>query len=99
MFVRRRPLMRAAMIGGGAYMVGKNAQRRGDQAAEQDARIQDLEAQQAQAQAAPAPAAVPAAGSGGDDLVAKLTELKGLMDAGVLNADEFEAAKQKLLST
>ena len=35
MFVRRRPLMRAAMVGGGAYMVGKNAQRRGDQNADQ----------------------------------------------------------------
>ena len=30
--------------------------------------------------------------------MSKLTELKGLMDAGVLTADEFEAAKQKLLS-
>jgi len=89
--------MRAAMIGGGAYMVGKNAQRRGDMNADQDARIAQLEAQQAQAQAPPPPpAAAPAAG--GTDLVAKLTELKGLKDAGVLNDAEFEAAKQKLLS-
>ena len=95
MIGRRRPLMRAAMIGGGAYMVGKNAQRRGDMNADQDARIAQLEAQQAQAQAPP-PAAAPAAG--GTDLVAKLTELKGLKDAGVLNDAEFEAAKQKLLS-
>ena len=83
------------MIGGGAYMVGKNAQRRGDMNADQDARIAELEAQQ-QAQAPP-PAPAPAA-SGGSDVVAKLTELKGLKDAGVLDDAEFEAAKQKLLS-
>jgi len=92
MIGRRRPLMRAAMIGGGAYMVGKNAQRRGDMNADQDARIAQLEAQQL----APAPA--PAASSGGSDVVAKLTELTGLKDAGVLDDAEFEAAKQKLLS-
>jgi Short C-terminal domain len=94
---RRRPLMRAAMVGGGAYMVGKNAQRRSEAEADQEARLNQLEAQQMQQQAPPAPAA-PAAAPAGGDLVSKLTELKGLMDAGVLNADEFEAAKQKLLS-
>ena len=99
MIGRRRPLMRAAMVGGGAYMVGKSAQRKSQQEADQEARLNQLEAQQMQAQApppvaAPAPAAAPAGG----DLVSKLTELKGLMDAGVLTADEFEAAKQKLLS-
>ena len=76
-------------------MVGKNAQRNSQQEADQEARLNQLEAQQAPApSAAPALAAAPA----GDDLVSKLTELKGLMDAGVLTADEFEAAKQKLLS-
>ena len=51
---RRRPLMRAAVVGGGAYMAGKAHAR--NQAAqqqyqdEQDARISDLEAQQAQQQ-------------------------------------------------
>ncbi len=97
MIGRRRPLMRAAMVGGGAYMVGKNSQRKSQQEADQEARLNQLEAQQAQAPA-PAPAAAPAAAPAGDDLVSKLTELKGLMDAGVLTADEFEAAKQKLLS-
>ena len=48
---RRRPLMRAAVVGGGAYMAGKAHAR--NQAAqqqyqdEQDARISDLEQQQA----------------------------------------------------
>lgn len=98
MIGRRRPLMRAAMVGGGAYMVGKSAQRRSQAEADQEARLNQLEAQQMQQpQAPPAPAA-PAAAPAGGDLVSKLTELKGLMDAGVLNADEFEAAKAKLLS-
>lgn len=92
---RRRPLMRAAMVGGGAYMVGKNAQRRSQSEADQEARLNQLEAQQMQQPQAPA---APAAAPAGGDLVSKLTELKGLMDAGVLNADEFEAAKAKLLS-
>jgi hypothetical protein len=96
MIGRRRPLMRAAMIGGGAYMVGKNAQRRGDMNTDQDARIAQLEAEQ-QAQAPP-PAPTAAPSSGGGDLVEKLTELKGLKDAGVLDDAECEAAKQKLLS-
>jgi Short C-terminal domain len=48
---RRRPLMRAAVVGGGAYMAGKaTANRRAEQAgmdADQDARISALEQQQA----------------------------------------------------
>ncbi len=51
---RRRPLMRAAVVGGGAYMAGKSVANRqagqAQQEAEQDARISDLEQQQ------PAPA-------------------------------------------
>jgi Short C-terminal domain len=47
---RRRPLMRAAVVGGGAYMAGKaTANRRNEQAqyeAEQDDRISALEQQQ-----------------------------------------------------
>ena len=46
---RRRPLMRAAMVGGGAYMVGKSAQRKSQQEADQEARLNQLEAQQAPA--------------------------------------------------
>ena len=51
---RRRPLMRAAVVGGGAYMAGKaHARNQAEQAqyqADQDARISDLEAQQTQQQ-------------------------------------------------
>jgi Short C-terminal domain len=48
---RRRPLMRAAVVGGGAYMAGKaHARNQAEQAqyqADQDARIGNLEQQQA----------------------------------------------------
>ena len=54
---RRRPLMRAAVVGGGAYMAGKaHARNQAEQAqyqADQDARISDLEQQQAAQQGAP----------------------------------------------
>ena len=50
MFRRRRPLLRAAVVGGGAYVAGKSvARRRADQDAQdaaQDGRIDDLEQQQ-----------------------------------------------------
>ena len=108
MFMRRRPIARAAMIGGTAYLGAKAGQRSAqNQAAEQqaaddqEARLEALEAQQAQ-QAAPAPAPVAAApaapAGGGDDVASQLVELKGLMDQGVLTEDEFNAAKAKLLA-
>jgi membrane protease subunit (stomatin/prohibitin family) len=87
---RRRPLARAAMIGGVAYTAGKSGAKAGQAQAQQ--------AQQAQQQQA-APPPPPAASAGGEtDLVAKLTELKGLVDSGALTQEEFEAAKQKLLA-
>jgi Short C-terminal domain len=53
---RRRPLMRAAVVGGGAYMAGKaHARNQAEQAqyqADQDARISDLEQQQGSQQQA-----------------------------------------------
>ena len=97
---RRRPLMRAAMVGGGAYVAGKHVANNQAEAASQEQRIADLEAQQA-AQPAPvaaAPvAAAPAAAPAGDDVASKLMELKGLMDQGVLSPEEFQQAKAKLL--
>ena len=86
--------MRAAMVGGAGYAAGKRRQRGNTREAEQEQRLETLEGQQA---APPAAAPAPAA-SGGDDLVAKLKELKGLADDGTLTPDEFEAAKQKLIA-
>jgi hypothetical protein len=96
---RRRPLLRAAAVGGGAYMAGKSAQRRRSEQegmyAEQDQRISDLEQQQA-APAAPAPAAEPAAGP---SMLDQLNQLAGLHQSGMLTDEEFSAAKAKLLGS
>lgn len=102
MFVpRRRPLMRAAMMGGAGYMAGKRAQRSNYREADQEQRIAELEQQQyAQPPAAPpapAPVTAPSPAPAGGDLVAKLGELKGLLDAGALTQAEFDAAKAKVL--
>jgi hypothetical protein len=99
---RRRPLLRAAAVGGGAYIAGKRtAQRRAEQEGQdydQDARISALEQQQqapAQAQAQPpAPDAAPAGGSALGD---QLNQLADLHKQGVLTDEEFASAKAKLL--
>lgn len=101
---RRRPLMRAAMVGGGAYVAGKHVANKQADSASQEQRIADLEAQQA---AAPPPAAAPvaapppppAAAPAGDDLTSQLMDLKNLMDQGVLSPEEFQQAKAKLLGS
>ena len=94
MMRRRRPLMRAAMVGGVAYHAGKRAQEGRDEDAYRDQQIADLQAQQAAAAAPP-----PAAGGGSDDTINQLKQLAELKDQGVLSEDEFEAQKQKLLGT
>ena len=84
-------LLRAAIVGGAAYHVGKRTQQGRDQNAAQDQQINDLQAQQAQA----APAA--AAPAGQEDSYNQLTQLKSLLDQGVLTQAEFDAQKQKIL--
>lgn len=100
---RRRPLLRAAMLGGAGYAVGKRAAQRSEAEQEQDARIGALEAQSAGPQAAPvqqaAPAQAPAPAAGGTDVVGKLQELANLRQSGVLSDEEFQAAKAKLLGS
>ena len=105
MFVRRRPLLRAAVVGGGAYMAGKHmANQANDRAAEEDyqnQRLDQLEQQQGgppqdqygQQQYAPPPAA-PAAGPSVAD---QLQQIATLHQQGVLSDDEFAAAKAKIL--
>jgi membrane protease subunit (stomatin/prohibitin family) len=99
MFRRRRPLLRAAAVGGGAYMAGKHmARKQDDQYAadsDQDQRISDLESQQQQQQQA-APAVAATASSATIDQLKQLAELH---QQGVLTDAEFAAAKAKLLGT
>ena len=89
---RRRPLMRAAVVGGVAYHAGKRGQENREEDYDRDARIAELEAQQA-AQAAPAPAAAPQT-----DMVEQLQKLAALKDQGILTQAEFDAQKAKLLA-
>jgi Short C-terminal domain len=84
MFRRRRPLLRAAMVGGGAYIAGKKVQQGREQDAEQD---QNPEG---------APAA-PASGGISDQTIEQLQKLGDLRKQGVLTEEEFEQQKQKLL--
>ncbi len=93
MRMRRRPLVRAAMVGGGAYAAGKARQRGQTRQADEEQRIAAVEQQAAPAPPPAAPAAAPPSG----DLVGKLKELKELQDSGALTSEQFEAAKQKLL--
>jgi Short C-terminal domain len=106
---RRRPLMRAAVVGGGAYMAGKHVARKQEAeaqyAADQDARISDLEQQQAgqqppppqdYQQPPPQQAPPPAASS---PMIDQLNQLAALHQQGVLTDDEFAAAKAKLFGT
>jgi len=97
-FRRRRPLLRAAVVGGGAYVAGKSAARRQDanaaQEADQDARLSGVEQQQAQ-QAAP----VPTQRSAQSPMTEQLDQLAGLHKQGVLTDEEFAAAKAKVLGT
>jgi Short C-terminal domain len=91
--MRRRPLLRAAAIGGGAYMAGKHTMATQEREADQQARLSDLEAQQQPV--APAPVAAAAAGP---DPIEQLTQLGKLREQGVLTDDEFAAQKAKVLA-
>jgi hypothetical protein len=91
MMMRRRPLARAAMVGGAAYAVGKRRQRGQYQEDEQEARLEDLEARQSVA--TPAAPAAPTS----DQAIEQLKQLAELRDSGVLTDAEFEIQKQKIL--
>lgn len=102
MGLRRRPLARAAVVGGVAYHAGKKGAQASAQEQAQNEQIAELQAQQQYAppppQYAPPPAAAPAATAGSDDMVAQLTNLKSLLDQGILTQAEFDMQKQKLLA-
>ncbi len=50
------------------------------------------------AAAAATPAAAAPAAPAGDDMVARLTKLKGLLDAGVISQEDFDAKKVEILA-
>jgi Short C-terminal domain len=93
---RRRPVLGAAMLGGAVY-AGRASQRAQTRESDEQQRLDALEAQQAAPPPpSPAPPAAPAEGSG---IVEQLKQLGDLKASGVLSAEEFEAAKQKLLAS
>ena len=95
MFRRRRPLARAAIVGGTAYYAGKKVQEGREQDADTQARLDDLEYQQSMQQQAPPPAAPP--GGMTDESIEQLKQLSELKDQGVLTEEEFAAQKAKIL--
>ncbi len=90
--LRRRPLLRAAAVGGGAYYMGKRHAEGQEQEAMQDQRIGDLESQQPAAPAAPPSGGISAAA------VDRLEQLGKLHEQGVLTDEEFSQEKQKVLA-
>jgi membrane protease subunit (stomatin/prohibitin family) len=96
--MRRRPLLGAAVVGGVAYHAGKVRNQAAQQEADQNAQLAELQAQQQQQQyqQAPPAAAAPAAD---EDPMAKLTQLKSLLDQGVLTQAEFDFQKTKILQS
>lgn len=83
---------------GGAYVAGRGRVRGQMREQEQEERLASLEAEQAQAATPMAPVAPAAPVSGAADIASKLTQLKSLLDQGVLTPAEFESAKQKVLA-
>ncbi len=90
--MRRRPLLRAAAVGGGAYALGKHSARAQDDR-EQAAYDQGY---QQSAAAAPPPAAPTSRGITSED-TQRLEELGRLHDQGVLTDEEFAAQKARIL--
>jgi Short C-terminal domain len=88
---RRRPLARAAVVGGVAYTASKAGARSAAAESDQNAPAEEPVAQQQ-------PAADPTlAEPSVEDNMEELTSLKGLLDTGVLTQAEFDAQKQKIL--
>src|SRR5260370_35064285 len=100
MFMRRRPLMRAAVVGGGAYAAGRSMGRRAEQRDpgedEQNERISDLEQRQA---APPAPYQQPPAEAAPSPVLARLNHPATPHKRGLLPYDALPAPKAKRLGT
>ena len=99
MFRRRRPLLRAAVVGGDAYVAGRSMGRRAEQRdqgeAEQDERISQLEQQPAPPEPGQQASAAPETSA----MIDQLNQLATLHQQGVLTDAEFAAAKAKLFGT
>ena len=103
MLRRRRPLLRAAAVGGTAYAVGRHSGRQREEAAQaesdQDQRIADLEQQQYQQPPPQQYQQPPPAAPAGPSMLDQLNQLTELHTQGALTDAEFAAAKAKLLGS
>ena len=113
MLRRRRPLLRAAAVGGTAYAVGRHSGRQREEAAQAEAdqnqRLADLEQQQYQQQQYQQPPPQQyqqqqyqqpppqQAAPAGPSMLDQLNQLTELHQQGALSDEEFAAAKAKLL--
>ena len=96
MMMRRRPLLRAAALGGSAYMIGKNAGRRsGEQEAGRRSGEQEHAAATQDQDSGRLAAQVPA--QPGPPVADQLSQLSTLHAQGALSDDEFATAKARLL--
>lgn len=86
---------RTAVVAGTASAVGGALANRRERAAQERAEADAYEVQQAAPAAAPVAEPAPA----GDDLMAELERLGRLREQGLLNDEEFAAAKGRLLAT
>ena len=86
---RRRPLLRAAAVGGAAYM--------GKRAGERNAQPEQAAGPGYSAASPAAPPPPPAGGGLSSESVTRLKELAELHDQGVLTDEEFEQQKRALL--
>jgi hypothetical protein len=87
---------RTAVVAGTATAVSGRVSHRQQEKYQSQYDEQAAAQQQQAAAAAPAAAPAPAEG-GGDDLVAQIEQLSQLHNAGVLDDEQFESAKAKLL--
>jgi Short C-terminal domain len=89
---RRRPLLRAAAVGGGAYAMGKRNAR-----VQEEQQAQAYEQGQQQAAAPPPPPPAAPAPAPADPTVEKINQLAQLHASGALTDEEFAAAKARAL--
>ena len=109
MFARRRPLLRAAAVGGTAYVAGRHmANKQAEQQytdEDQEARLSALEQQQAAGYGQPPPPGYgqsPPAEPGpaaGPSIADQLNQLVELHNQGALTDEEFATAKASVLGS
>jgi Short C-terminal domain len=95
MLRRRRPLLRAAMVGGAGYAAGRNVAERRQQQKTQEEEVDAL-GRNHSVRAIPAPPGRPS-GSSVIERAEALVKLKGLLDSGALSQEEFDIQKRRML--